>query len=218
MILSPVVISIKVALTATAIVFILGLTLAFVFTRYNFRGKSFLETIILLPMCLPPTVVGYGLLLAMGKNGFLGKLSLILFGRSLVFTWIGAAIGGAIVALPLMYQSIKAAFLNIDISYIEAARTSGANETCIFFHIILPLAFEGIVSGIILSFTRALGEFGATLMVAGNIPGKTQTIPIAIYFAVESGDKFQANVLMAIVVIFSFTVVFFLNRWLRIRR
>ncbi|MEG0133867.1 MAG: molybdate ABC transporter permease subunit [Clostridium sp.] len=218
MILSPVIISLKVALVATIIVFILGIALAFIFTRYNFKGKAFLETLILLPMCLPPTVVGYGLLLFIGKNGLGGKITTALFGNTLVFTWLGAAIGGAIVALPLMYQSTKAAFLDIDIAYIESAKSLGAKDSSIFYYIIIPLAIEGIVSGVILSFTRALGEFGATLMVAGNIPGKTQTIPIAIYFAVESGNKLQANILMAIVVIFSFSVVFFLNRGIRLRR
>lgn len=217
-ILSPVIISLKVALVATIIVFILGIALAFIFTRYNFKGKAFLETLILLPMCLPPTVVGYGLLLFIGKNGLGGKITTALFGNTLVFTWLGAAIGGAIVALPLMYQSTKAAFLDIDIAYIESAKSLGAKDSSIFYYIIIPLAIEGIVSGVILSFTRALGEFGATLMVAGNIPGKTQTIPIAIYFAVESGNKLQANILMAIVVIFSFSVVFFLNRGIRLRR
>ncbi|MEG0308597.1 MAG: molybdate ABC transporter permease subunit [Clostridium sp.] len=218
MILSPVIISLKVALVSTIIVFILGIALAFIFTRYNFKGKALLETLILLPMCLPPTVVGYGLLLFIGKNGLVGKITTSLFGNTLVFTWVGAAIGGAIVALPLMYQSTKAAFLDIDIAYIESAKSLGAKDGSIFYYIIMPLAIEGIISGVILSFTRALGEFGATLMVAGNIPGKTQTIPIAIYFAVESGNKLQANILMAIVVIFSFSVVFFLNRGIRLRR
>lgn len=217
-ILIPVIISLKVALTATFIVSIVGTAMALIFTRCNFKGKSFLETIILLPMCLPPTVVGYGLLLFMGKNGALGRLTTYIFGKTLVFTWQGAAIGAAIVALPLMYQSVKASFLNIDKTYIEAARTYGASEIYIIFKIILPLAFEGIASGVILSFTRAIGEFGASLMIAGNIPGKTQTIPIALYFSMESGDRFTGNTLALIVVIFSFILVFWLNRWTKVRR
>lgn len=217
-ILTPVLISLKVAAAATIIVFVVGVGLAFLLNKYNFKGKSILETIILMPMCLPPTVVGYGMLLLMGKNGPLGKLSMGLFGQTVVFTWIGAALGAAIVALPLMYQSAKAGFAVVDKVYIEAARTLGASESYIFIHIIIPMAFENIISGTILAFTRAIGEFGATLMIAGNIPGKTQTIPIAIYFAMESGNKVQGNILVAIVVIFSFIIVYWLNRWTKIRR
>ena len=217
-ILTPVIISLKVAATATLIVFVVGGLLAFLFNKYNFKGKSILEAIILMPMCLPPTVVGYGMLLFMGKNGPLGKLCIALFGKTIVFTWIGAAVGAAIVALPLMYQSAKAGFAVVDKVYIEAARTLGASEAYIFIHIIIPMAFDNIISGVILAFTRALGEFGASLMIAGNIPGKTQTIPIAIYFAMESGNKVQGNILVAIVVIFSFSIVYWLNRWTKIRR
>lgn len=217
-ILTPVMISLKVAFVATGIVIIFGIALAWIFCRYSFKGKSVLETIILLPMCLPPTVVGYGMLIVMGKNGPLGKLTEAVFGGTLVFTWQGAAIGAAIVALPLMYESAKAGFLNVDITCIEAARIFGASDSYIFFHIVLPMAFDSIISGVILAFTRALGEFGASLMVAGNIPGKTQTIPIAIYFAMESGNRTQGNVLVAIVVVFSFIMVFWLNRWKKLRK
>lgn len=217
-ILTPVIISLKVAFVATGIVIIFGIALAWIFCRYSFKGKSVLETIILLPMCLPPTVVGYGMLIVMGRNGPLGKLTEAVFGGTLVFTWQGAAIGAAIVALPLMYESAKAGFLNIDITCIEAARIFGASDSYIFFHIVLPMSFDSIISGVILAFTRALGEFGASLMVAGNIPGKTQTIPIAIYFAMESGNRTQGNVLVAIVVVFSFIMVFWLNRWKKLRK
>lgn len=217
-ILTPVIISLKVAFVATGIVIIFGIALAWIFCRYSFKGKSVLETIILLPMCLPPTVVGYGMLIVMGKNGPIGKLTEAVFGGTLVFTWQGAAIGAAIVALPLMYESAKAGFLNVDITCIEAARIFGASDVYIFFHIVLPMTFDSIISGIILAFTRALGEFGASLMVAGNIPGKTQTIPIAIYFAMESGNRTQGNVLVAIVVVFSFIMVFWLNRWKKLRK
>ncbi len=217
-ILTPVIISLKVAFVATGIVIIFGIALAWIFCRHSFKGKSVLETIILLPMCLPPTVVGYGMLIVMGRNGPLGKLTEAVFGGTLVFTWQGAAIGAAIVALPLMYESAKAGFLNVDITCIEAARIFGASDSYIFFHIVLPMSFDSIISGVILAFTRALGEFGASLMVAGNIPGKTQTIPIAIYFAMESGNRTQGNVLVAIVVVFSFIMVFWLNRWKKLRK
>lgn len=218
LILMPVLISLKVAVTSTIIVFIVGVFLAFIFNKYNFKGKSFCETVILLPMCLPPTVIGYGMLLLMGKNGPIGKVCIDIFGNTLIFTWIGAAVGAAIVSLPLMYQSAKSAFATIDKMYIESARTLGASEIYIFVHIIMPMAIEGILSGVILAFTRGLGEFGASLMIAGNIPGKTQTIPIAIYFAVESGNKLQGNILVTIVIVFSFFMVFWLNRWTKIRR
>lgn len=217
-ILMPVIISLKVALATTVLVAILGVSLGVIFTKYKFKGKSILETIILLPMCLPPTVVGYGLLLFLGKNGPFGRMTTYLFGKTLVFTWQGAAVGAAVVALPLMYQSAKAGLQGIDKTYIEAARIYGAGEMRIFFKIILPLAFENIASGIILSFTRALGEFGASLMLAGNIPGKTQTIPIAIYFAMESGDKTTGGLLALITIAFSFILVYWLNTWTKIRR
>lgn len=217
MILSPIIISLKVALTSTFIVLILGIILARIFSFKNFKGKSIWETIILLPMSLPPTVVGYGLLLILGKRGFIGKIIENIFGTTLIFTWEAAAIGAVIVALPLMYQNVKAAFLKVDKSYIDSAKNLGASDRVIFFRIILPLSLHGIVSGTILTFTRALGEFGATLMVAGNIPGKTQTIPIAIYFAVEGGNNKVANILMAIVVVFSFIIVFLLNKHMSVK-
>ena len=148
-----------------------------------------------------------------GKNGLLGKLIYSLFGKSIVFTWKAACIAAFVVSLPLMYQSCKAAFSSIGDEYEKAARTLGADEKLIFWKIGIPLALPGIISGLVLSFTRAVGEFGATLMVAGNIPGKTQTIPIAIYFAVDSGDMKTANTLVGIVVLFSFIVVYGLNIW-----
>jgi molybdate transport system permease protein len=154
-------------------------------------------------------------LILIGKRGFIGKFLYDTFGVSLIFTWIAACLAATVVSLPLMYQSCKAAFLNINHIYENAARTLGAEEKRVFWKIVLPLAWPGIVSGTVLSFARALGEFGATLMVAGNIPGKTETIPLAIYFAVEGGNLYKANVLMGIVVLFSFTLIFSLNTWLK---
>lgn len=215
MILDPIIISLKIAFVATAFVMIIGIFLARLFTKYNFKGKDILEVFIILPMVLPPSVTGYGLLILIGKRGFVGKILYDLFDMSLVFTWMGACIAATIVSLPLMYQSCRAAFLNVDPIYENAARTLGADEKRVFWKVTLPLVRPGIISGVILSFARALGEFGATLMVAGNIPGKTQTIPIAIYFSVESGNTKTANILMMIVVVFSFTVVYGLNIWLK---
>lgn len=217
MILSPIIISVKVALIATAVTLVLGIFLARIFTKYNFKGKDFLEVLVILPMVLPPSVTGYGLLILIGKRGFIGKVLYNTFGIKLVFTWVAACIAATVVSLPLMYQSCKAAFLNVNPVYENAGRTLGASERRVFWKVTLPLAWPGIVSGVVLSFARALGEFGATLMVAGNIPGKTETIPLAIYFAVEGGDTRTANTLMCIVVIFSFMLIYNLNSWMKKR-
>lgn len=218
MILEPIIISLKVSIIATIITLVIGVSLARVFTKYNFLGKDILETFIIMPMIMPPSVTGYGLLILIGSNGFLGKLFYNFFGVKLIFNITAACIASTIVALPLMYQSAKTAFSSVDNIYENAARTLGANEKTIFWKVAFPLALPGIVSGVVLSFARSIGEFGATLMVAGNIPGKTQTIPLAIYFAAESGDSKTANILMAIVVVFSFIIVYSLNSWLKKKR
>jgi len=211
--LSPILISLKVALISTTIVLLIGVFLARIFTRYSFWGKDVLEVFLLLPMLLPPSVVGYALLLLIGKRGIIGKILYESAGISLIFTWVAACIAASVVSLPLMYQSCKAAFLNIDSNLEDAASSLGANKRQVFWRITLPLAWPGILSGIVLTFARSLGEFGATLMVAGNIPGKTQNIPLAIYFAAERGDTRTANILVLIVLIFSFTVVYGLSLW-----
>jgi len=215
MIFKPLILSLKISLISTIIVLILGVLLARFFTTRSFRGKSFLEVLLILPMVLPPSVIGYGLLILVGRRGFIGKILYNLFGVSIIFTWVAACIASIIVSLPLMYQSCKTAFINVDGVYENAARTLGANRKTVFWKILIPLAWPGIASGVALSFARALGEFGATLMVAGNIPGKTQTIPLALYFAVESGDMRTANMLMGIVVVFSFVLIYGLNLWLK---
>jgi len=215
MILDPILISIKVALTATIFTLIIGILLARLFTKYNFRGKDLLEVFIILPMAIPPSITGYALLVLIGRRGLIGKAIYEAFGISIVFTWVAASLAAAVVSLPLMYQSCKSALLNVDHTYENAARTLGADEKRVFWKVTLPLALPGIISGIALSFSRALGEFGATLMVAGNIPGKTGTIPLAIYFAVESGDTATANILIIVVLSFSFTLIYGLNRWLK---
>ena len=207
--------SFKIAFISTIFTFALGLFFARIFTNNNFRGKGILEVLIILPMVMPPTITGYALLIFMGRRMFLGKLFYSIFGTTIIFTPVAACTAAIIVSLPLMYQSCKAALINIDQCYINAARTMNASERKIFWKVILPLAWPGIVSGIILSFARALGEFGATLMVAGNIPGKTQTIPTALYFAVENGNTAVANTLLGIEVVFSFLLVFGLNIWLK---
>ena len=210
----PVLLSIRVALISVAVVLIFGLPLARLLSRIEFRGKDMVEAAITLPMVLPPSVIGYGLLMLIGKQGLVGKF-LGNYDIIIIFTWFAAVLASTVVAFPLMYQSAKAAFLSVNVNYEKAARTLGANEIKIFFTITLPLAWPGILAGLVLSFARAMGEFGATMMVAGNIPGQTQTIPLAIYFAVESGREDTARTLVAIITIFSFIVIYWVNRWAR---
>lgn len=216
--LSPILISLKIACVAVAFTAVAGIFLARVFTRHQFFGKDLLEALILLPMVLPPSVLGYLLLLAFGNRGPIGIWLENTFGYSVIFTQVGCAIAASVVALPLMYQNCKSAFTAIDRRYENAARTLGAKEARVFVRVTLPLAWPGLVSGLILSFARALGEFGATMMIAGNIPGKTQTISIAIYYAVENGEYRTANILMGIVMVFSFVLIFALNKWLKNKR
>lgn len=213
--LSLIILSLKIASVATVIVFVLGVMISRLFTKYDFKGKDVIETIFLLPMTLPPSVVGYGLLILIGKRGIVGKFFLDNFDYQLIFTWVAATIAAAIVSFPLMYQQSKAAFQEIDSTVEEAARSLGANSFQVFTKISFPLALKGILSGVVLTFARAIGEFGATIMVAGNIPGKTQNIPLAIYLAVETGNKALANKLVLISVVFSFVVVYGVNFWVK---
>lgn len=203
--------SLKIAVIATTAAAIIGVSSARLLTRLRFAGKEAVETALLLPMVLPPTVVGFGLLLFLGSSGPVEAV----FKTNLLFTWWAAVIASAVVAFPLVYQNARAAFEKVDPDQENAARTTGAGEARVFFTVSLPMAWPGIMSGLVLAFTRALGEFGATLMVAGNIPGKTQTVPMAIYFAVEAGDYRTALPLVAIVLLFSFGVIFGLHRWSR---
>ncbi|WP_163527943.1 molybdate ABC transporter permease subunit [Halobacillus ihumii] len=210
---SPLFLSIKIATIATLIVFILGAFFARVIARKKFPGKSFVESVILLPLVLPPTVVGFGLLYLFGKNGPLGSFLLQSFGIQVVFSWIGAVVAAVVVSFPLMYQSASAAFQNYDQNVENAALTMGASKWKIFFTISFPLAWPGLLAGLVLSFARALGEFGATLMIAGYIPGETNTIPLAIYFAVEAGHMEQARFWVLIIVSLGFSSVLWLNWW-----
>ncbi|MCQ2560091.1 MAG: molybdate ABC transporter permease subunit [Clostridia bacterium] len=213
----PIFLSLKIAALSLLFISLTGLPLARLLARSEFQGKVLLESLITLPLVLPPSVLGYGLLVLIGKNGPIGQL-LAQFNLTLVFTWGAAVLASIVVAFPLMYQSAKAAFLSVNPNYEKSARTLGSSESKIFFTITLPLAWPGLMAGLVLSFARALGEFGATLMVAGNIPGKTQTIPLAIYFAVNSGDKATAQTLVIIITIFSFIVIYGVNRWSKGRK
>jgi molybdate transport system permease protein len=184
--LSPLWISLKVSLLATAITFGLGTTIAYRMYLYRGKGRSFIEGILIAPLILPPTVIGFVLLTLLGKNGILGQI-LTHWNLRVIFTWYAAVLAAIVVAFPLMYRAALGAFEQIDPLFLDAARLDGASEGIVFWCIALPLAIPGILAGTVLTFARALGEFGATLMLAGNIPGQTQTMPMAIYFAVEAG-------------------------------
>ena len=205
--LSPIWLSIKIATISGVIVILIGTLIGRIFARRTFKGKAVLETILMLPMVLPPTVVGFFLIVIFGKNSMAGQAIEWLFKQPIIFTWWAAVIASIIVAFPLMYQSAKSGFQGIDREIEEAARVDGANEWRIFLFISIPLASKAIISGSILSFARALGEFGATLMFAGNIPGETQTIPTAIYIAIDSGNMKMAWMWVISIVILSFIML-----------
>ncbi|MGN0702684.1 MAG: molybdate ABC transporter permease subunit [Lentihominibacter sp.] len=211
----PIILSIRVALVATAIAFFLGIFFAYLLTKKKVPGKNIWETILILPMILPPSIVGYLLLKLFGKRGPIGAFLLDTFGIQVVFTWIACVIAASVVALPLMYQNAKGAFQSVDPSLELAAKTLGSSSFKVFRTVTMPLSIPGIVSGIVLTFARALGEFGATLMLAGNIPGRTQTIPTAIYYSVVTGKEDEAMNLVVVMVLFSFALVFGLNMWLK---
>ncbi|MFD2761328.1 molybdate ABC transporter permease subunit [Lentibacillus juripiscarius] len=211
--LTPLLLSLKIAGIATLIVSVIGITAARLIARSSFLGKRVLESILMLPLVLPPTVVGFGLLYLFGRNGPIGKLLLNWFDVQIVFTWTGAVIAAAVVAFPLMYQSAAASFSNYDRNIENAALTMGASKWRVFWTISFPLAWPGLLAGLVLTFARALGEFGATLMVAGYIPDRTETIPLAIYFAVESGEIDAAVFWVISILIIGFLAILWLNWW-----
>lgn len=190
--------TLKVAGWATFLNLILGVAVGFVMARWHFPGRDVVDAALTLPMVMPPTVLGYYLLVLIGSHGVIGAWLLQHFGIRLIFTWQAAAIAATIVAFPLVFKAARAAFENVDPQLEDAARTLGLSEAAVFFRISLPLAWRGILAGLLLSFARALGEFGATLMVAGSIVGKTQTLSIAVYEAVQAGQDDTANFLVAI--------------------
>ena len=209
---SPLWISLATSLTATAITLIAGLAAAAWRERRTGPTMALVDGIFLLPLVLPPTVVGFLLLLLLGRNGPLGRL-LLRLGATVVFSWPATVIAAAVVAFPLMYLTARAALEQVDPHYLEAARTLGASEWRVFREVALPLAWPGVLAGTILSFARALGEFGATLLVAGNIPGKTETIPIAIYFAVEANELQRAATWCAVDIGLSLALLAGLYYW-----
>ncbi len=209
---SPLYISLKTVLASTGITFFLGLIAARWMANYGGRFKSLIDGLFLLPLVLPPTVVGFALLLLFGKNGPLGKL-LDLFGATVVFSWPATVIAAVVVSFPLMYMSARGGFEQVDLNIENAARTLGASEWRIFRTVTLPLSWPSIMAATVLAFARALGEFGATLMLAGNIPGKTTTIPVAIYFKIQAGHRQEAFILALIVLIFALSSLSLLAYW-----
>lgn len=210
--LSPLWISIKTALTSTLFTFFLGIATAWLVAGYRGRLKGLIDGILTLPMVLPPTVVGFFLLVIFGKHGPLGRL-LQFLGTQIIFSWSATVIAASVVSFPLMYKTVRGAFEQIDGNVVNAARTLGVSEWRIFWRVAIPLAWPGVAAGTVLTFARALGEFGATLMVAGNIPGKTQTIPVAIFFSAEAGEMDKALVWVALIFAISLTVMTLMNYW-----
>ncbi len=212
---SPLILSLWVSLVATSIIAVCGTSIAYVLARKRFFGRIMLDAFTTLPMILPPTVTGYYLIILLGKNGIMGKYIYKLTGWSIMFTWQAAVIAATIVAIPIMIKSAKAAIESVDIEYEKAAFTLGKSEVETFFLVTLPLAKKGLIAGLILSFARALGEFGATIMVAGNIPGKTSTMPLAIYSAVQSGEDQLATILVIILTVISVAIIYITTKIIR---
>jgi molybdate transport system permease protein len=204
--------SLKVAGWGTAITLVLGVAVGYVLARARFPGRDLLDTLLTLPMVMPPTVLGYYLLVLLGKRSTFGAWLHDSFGINLIFTWQGAVIAASIVAFPLVFKPARAAFEAVDGQLEQAARVLGLSELAVFFRVTLPLAWRGILAGVLLAFARALGEFGATLMVAGSIPGKTQTLSIAVYEAVQAGQDDVANLLVLITSVVCVTVLLIAGR------
>jgi len=204
--------SVQVATVATVFVVIVGLTAAYFLARKNFPGKELLDILLTLPLVLPPTVTGYYLIVLFGRNGLLGQYLYAWTGWSLMFTWYAAVLASFVVALPLMVKTARAAIESVDENLIRASYTLGHSEYITALKVILPLARKGIIAGTILSFARAMGEFGATLMVAGNIPGRTNTMPLAIYSAAASGDRSQATILVIVFTLISGLFLYAANK------
>ena len=200
---------------ATLLTFVTGVLLAFLVARSRFWGREGLDAFCTLPLVLPPTVLGYYLIVIIGRQGWLGHWLQATWGISLIFTWQGAALAAAVVSLPLIFKSARAAFEEVDANLENAARTLGLSEAAVFFRVSLPLAWRGILAGAMMAFARSMGEFGATLMVAGNLPGKTQTLSIAVYDAVQAGNDAGATVLVLLISVVCITILVVSSRALK---
>lgn len=212
--LYPLWLSIKVAFLATFFTFILGLIAAQLTVKLK-HGKGLLDGLFTLPLVLPPTVVGFFLLVIFGKNSIIGQL-LDKAGATVIFTWAGAVIASTVVSFPLMYRTSRGAFEQIDENLLNAGRTLGMSESELFFRVTLPNSIPSVMAGTILAFARALGEFGATIMLAGNIPHQTQTISIAIYTAIQAGDWDTAYQYTYIIICISFITILLMNWWTKL--
>ena len=204
--------SVKVAVTATALNALIGIPLAYLLARRRFWGRSLVDLLVTLPLVLPPTVAGYYLIVLLGRRGVLGGPLYALTGWTVAFTWYAAVIAATVMALPLLVRTARAAIESVDRNLERAAYTLGRSEWATALAVTLPLARNGIVAGLVLAFARALGEFGATLMLAGNIPGKTATVPLAIYTAVQTGESQEALVLVGLLTALSCVVLLVAGR------
>jgi molybdate transport system permease protein len=209
---SPIRLSLQVAFLSSILVIVIGVCVAWWLSRKSFRGKTIVETAFMLPLVLPPTVVGFLLLVMLGRKSWLGRFFEWIFSAPIVFSWWAAVIASIVVAFPLVYQTMKAAFASVDRELEDAGRSIGADEWQVFRYITLPLSLRSLVTAYILGFARSLGEFGATLMIAGNIPGKTQTIPTAIYAAVDAGNIPLAWAWTCSMIIISFILLWVTGR------
>ncbi|QRF56650.1 molybdate ABC transporter permease subunit [Variovorax paradoxus] len=213
----PLVLSIQVASVATLLALVVGLALGWLFARKHFWGHSVLEAVFMLPLVLPPTVIGYGILVVAGRRSPLGAWLREHFDYTIIFSWHGAVVASAVVALPLVLKSASAAFAGVDRSLEAAASTLRQSRFSVFVRVTLPLAWPGILAGTLLAFARAMGEFGASLMVAGSIPQQTQTLSMAIYDAVQAGHDDLALLLVIVTSLLSITVLVLSNRFFSLR-
>lgn len=205
--------SLQVASVSTALIMLTGIPLAYVLARRDFRGKELLDVLCTLPLVLPPTVTGYYLIVLFGRNGFIGRLIYAWTGWSIMFTWYAAVLASYIVALPLMIKTTRAALESVDKNLIKASYTLGHSDFETALKVILPLAKRGIVAGTVLSFARAMGEFGATLMLAGNLPGRTDTMPIAIYSLAGGGEWSKAHFMVVLMTAMSGVFLYIANKY-----
>lgn len=215
---APLRLTLQVAAIATLIALLLGVALGWVFARTRLPGRGVLEAVCMLPLVLPPTVIGYGILVLMGRHGPIGAWLRTHFDYTVIFHWHGAVIASALVALPLVLKSASTAFAGVDRTLEDAARTLRQSRWSVFVRVTLPLAWPGILAGSLLAFARAMGEFGASLMVAGSIPGQTQTVSMAIYDAVQAGQDELALALALITSALSVVILVLSNRYLAARR
>jgi len=205
--------SLQVASVATIFVVIIGGFIAYLLARKEFKGKELLDILFTLPLVLPPTVTGYYLIILFGRNGYIGRLIYEWTGWTIMFTWYAAALASFVVALPLMIKTARAAIESVDKNLIDASYALGHSEFNTALKIIVPLAKKGIIAGAVLSFARAIGEFGATLMIAGNIPGRTDTMPIAIYSLAAGGEWGKAHIMVAILTVMSGVFLYIANKY-----